>query len=78
MKQIVVLVRDIPDEKGEAWIDESPGTTAFGFYPIRDLLYRQGQQFPAGELILADDEGKVKYHRVINMRDSIINTVAMP
>jgi hypothetical protein len=75
VNQIIVLVREVPDEVANAWIADSPGTTAHAFYPVRDTVVAAGLPFHAGELILADDDGTVRYHRCVNLESSVVSII---
>lgn len=77
MLHVVVLTREIPNDQGQKWIDEDPGTTAFGFYPVRDLLARHDLDF-SGELLLVDDDGNVKFHKCINQEGTVFNGINFP
>lgn len=78
MLQIVAFVREVSDEKAQAVINEGVGATAFEFYPYRDTLIRAGfTTFGAGELIFASRDGEIKFHKCINLKDSVLKTLEL-
>ena len=73
MTQIVVLVREVPEDESRVLTDmfsrREPHTWRT-FYPYRDPLFKQG--FAGGEVAFLDDDGRIVAQSIVNLRESLL------